>query len=97
MLSRNYSIQWYCCFVAFNTVESLIFKSSTSSKVNPQEFKFFLRFVLTLLLRQKLEPDFAALREIQTTPSEVWAHEKASHENYLNIKKINHLQNCSCS
>lgn len=88
MLSRIYSIQWYCCFAAFNTVESLIFKSSTSSKANPQEFfKFFLGAVLTLLLRQQLELDFAALRKVQKTPSEVWRHEKASHEDYLNMQK----------
>jgi len=32
------------------------------------------------------------------TPSEVWAHEKASHEDYLTIQiNLNHLENCSCS
>lgn len=39
-----------------------------------------------MLLRQKLEPDFAALREIEITPSEVWAYEKASLEkNHMKI------------
>lgn len=85
----------------FNAVESLIFKSNTSSKANPQEFLFFFFFllgtVLTLFLRQ-LELDFVALKEIQMTPLEVWAQTKASHEDNLNIhKNINYIDNCSSS
>lgn len=97
MLSRNYSIQWYCCFVAFNTVESLIFKSSTSSKVNPQELNFFFKNCTDFVIKTKTWTWFCSIKgdtddSIRSLGSWKRFPWKASHENYLNIKKINHLE-----
>lgn len=103
MLPRIDSIQWYCCFVALKTVESLIFKSKTTSTANPQEFlQFFFRTVLTCLLRQQLELDFAVLRDTDDSIQSLGSTKSFTGSEYSEIKysektqTINCLEFCSC-